>query len=201
MSAQPAAPAWAPLARDLSSILSKRTANPRATLYRAAVELTRDDVTGRVNAAAVTAHEIIWAAVEIVGLDASPDERLRALCRSLAIYLADLTQRPAEEIHARLRAVASDLSPTPTAAALADAYLRLRRDLATASEALADIASAEERAVAGRAYSANGKCRSCGAPVHWHLSGVNGKNTPHDLDGTSHFKTCPQANDWSKRSR
>ena len=34
------------------------------------------------------------------------------------------------------------------------------------------------------------KCRGCPALVYWWET-VNGKPSPHDRDGTSHFATCP----------
>lgn len=37
-----------------------------------------------------------------------------------------------------------------------------------------------------------GQCRSCRAPVQW-CTTPSGKPAPVDVDGTSHFATCPQA--------
>jgi hypothetical protein len=41
-------------------------------------------------------------------------------------------------------------------------------------------------------------CRSCGSPITWGES-VNGKLTPMDPDGQTHFITCPQRREWRKR--
>jgi len=42
------------------------------------------------------------------------------------------------------------------------------------------------------------KCRSCRALVTW-VKTEKGKWMPVDPDGTSHFATCPNANDWRKK--
>ena len=42
-------------------------------------------------------------------------------------------------------------------------------------------------------------CRSCGAEITWET--IDGKWHPYNLNGTSHFDTCPQANSWRKQSR
>jgi hypothetical protein len=44
-----------------------------------------------------------------------------------------------------------------------------------------------------------GRCRSCGAPIAWAKYSVDGKAAPFNPDGTSHFATCPQADQWRKR--
>lgn len=46
------------------------------------------------------------------------------------------------------------------------------------------------------------ECRSCGAPILWCIT-AKGKKMPVDVptdDGptTSHFATCPEANQWRK---
>ena len=46
-------------------------------------------------------------------------------------------------------------------------------------------------------------CRSCGAPVWWGRT-AKGKACPLDVQSgertaVSHFSTCPQAKDWTKR--
>lgn len=42
------------------------------------------------------------------------------------------------------------------------------------------------------------RCRSCNASIVWGTT-KNGKICPLDYStGQSHFKTCPQANSWSK---
>jgi hypothetical protein len=46
-------------------------------------------------------------------------------------------------------------------------------------------------------------CRSCRAPVYWGYT-AKGKRCPYDVvDGAateiSHFATCPQAKQWTKR--
>lgn len=43
-----------------------------------------------------------------------------------------------------------------------------------------------------------GRCRSCGAAIEWRIT-AKGRRAPYDLDGTSHFATCPEANDWRKK--
>jgi hypothetical protein len=42
----------------------------------------------------------------------------------------------------------------------------------------------------GYQYRDAGKCKGCGAPMIWWETPA-GKLSPHDLDGTSHFATCP----------
>lgn len=45
------------------------------------------------------------------------------------------------------------------------------------------------------------KCKSCGYPIYWQRSN-SGKWTPLDWDTMeSHFKTCPQASQWSNKSK
>lgn len=44
------------------------------------------------------------------------------------------------------------------------------------------------------------RCRSCGAPVEWRMTAA-GKRSPYDLDGTSHFATCPDAARWRRRAK
>lgn len=41
-------------------------------------------------------------------------------------------------------------------------------------------------------------CHSCGAPMYWSES-KNGKPVPTNPDGTSHWGTCPQAQEWRKK--
>ncbi len=44
-------------------------------------------------------------------------------------------------------------------------------------------------------------CRSCGAKIIWGKT-PNGKSCPFDYStGESHFKTCPQAAGWGKKSK
>lgn len=43
-----------------------------------------------------------------------------------------------------------------------------------------------------------GNCRSCHAEILWATHDVTGRRHPFDLDGTSHFATCPQASSWRK---
>jgi hypothetical protein len=44
------------------------------------------------------------------------------------------------------------------------------------------------------------RCRSCGAPVEWRRTAA-GKWCPYDAGtATSHFTTCPDAKDWSRRT-
>ena len=42
------------------------------------------------------------------------------------------------------------------------------------------------------------RCRSCRAEVAWAVTPA-GNRMPLNRDGTSHFATCPQANDWRRR--
>lgn len=42
------------------------------------------------------------------------------------------------------------------------------------------------------------KCRSCSAPITWGKT-AKGRPVPLDLDGESHFTTCPDAPEWSKK--
>lgn len=42
-------------------------------------------------------------------------------------------------------------------------------------------------------------CRSCQAPIRWAIHGTTSRRMPVNPDGTSHFATCPQADDWRKR--
>lgn len=44
-----------------------------------------------------------------------------------------------------------------------------------------------------------GRCRSCSRPVLW--GKFKGKPHPFDLDGATHFSTCPEAEDWRERRR
>ena len=41
-------------------------------------------------------------------------------------------------------------------------------------------------------------CRGCGALIQWWET-PNGKWSPHDFDGTSHFATCPLQEQFRKR--
>lgn len=43
-------------------------------------------------------------------------------------------------------------------------------------------------------------CRSCGADIHW-IETASGKRMPVNPDGTSHFATCPNADQHRKASR
>lgn len=45
-----------------------------------------------------------------------------------------------------------------------------------------------------------GTCRSCGASVVWVENPKTGKRPPYDMDGKSHFATCPQSTAWHGRS-
>ena len=42
----------------------------------------------------------------------------------------------------------------------------------------------------GHQYIESRRCKGCGATIHWWET-VAGMHEPHDLDGTSHFATCP----------
>lgn len=43
----------------------------------------------------------------------------------------------------------------------------------------------------------NGQCKSCNAPISWGKTD-GGKNHPYNLNGTSHFETCPNAKQHRK---
>jgi hypothetical protein len=45
------------------------------------------------------------------------------------------------------------------------------------------------------------KCRSCGEPIIWKPYPTTGKMHPFNLDGTSHFSTCPQAKNWRRKKK
>ena len=45
-----------------------------------------------------------------------------------------------------------------------------------------------------------GHCRSCGADVVFVENPKTGKRPPYDLDGKSHFGTCPEAEAWKGQS-
>jgi hypothetical protein len=42
-----------------------------------------------------------------------------------------------------------------------------------------------------------GNCRSCGAPIWW-IKHRNGRTGIYNIDGTSHFSTCPDAQNHRK---
>lgn len=44
------------------------------------------------------------------------------------------------------------------------------------------------------------RCRSCSAEVMWCITPA-GRRAPVDRDGTSHFATCPQGREWSRKGR
>jgi hypothetical protein len=50
------------------------------------------------------------------------------------------------------------------------------------------------------AGTAPSKCRGCGAEIYW-VKTRQGKNTPANHDGTSHFSTCPKADDFRKGAK
>lgn len=50
-----------------------------------------------------------------------------------------------------------------------------------------------------RAPSA-GVCRSCNAAIEWRDTPA-GKRAPFNLDGSSHFQTCPQSDQWKGQGR
>lgn len=49
----------------------------------------------------------------------------------------------------------------------------------------------------GYQYERMTRCRGCDAWIAWWLTPA-GKQSPHDLDGTSHFATCPKAKDFKR---
>jgi hypothetical protein len=42
------------------------------------------------------------------------------------------------------------------------------------------------------------KCKSCGALIEWIVT-EKGKRSPINLDGVSHWSTCPDAKTWKKQ--
>jgi len=44
------------------------------------------------------------------------------------------------------------------------------------------------------------RCKSCGASIAYKKAG-GAPAHPFNLDGTSHFTTCPQARTWRKRKK
>jgi hypothetical protein len=42
-------------------------------------------------------------------------------------------------------------------------------------------------------------CRSCQAAIGWYEHNESKKRAPFNPDGTSHFATCPQADQWRKK--
>ena len=44
------------------------------------------------------------------------------------------------------------------------------------------------------------ECKSCHARIVWGLT-KNGKRAPFDLNGMSHFTTCPDARKWTKKGK
>ena len=42
-----------------------------------------------------------------------------------------------------------------------------------------------------------GRCRGCGAEIWW-VKTKRGKPAPYDVDGLSHFATCPEAGRFRK---
>ncbi len=42
-----------------------------------------------------------------------------------------------------------------------------------------------------------GACRSCGASILWCVT-PKGRKAPVNLDGSSHFSTCPTAERWRR---
>lgn len=60
---------------------------------------------------------------------------------------------------------------------------------ATAEERLADLL---------KIIGNKGTCNGCGEVIIWVATKYK-KNTPLNADGTSHFKTCPHANEFRKK--
>lgn len=50
---------------------------------------------------------------------------------------------------------------------------------------------------AGYQYIDKRRCRGCVATVYWWRT-PSGKASPHDIDGTSHFATCPNADQFRR---
>jgi hypothetical protein len=49
----------------------------------------------------------------------------------------------------------------------------------------------------GYTFQRASRCRGCDSPVYWWET-VNGKPSPHDQDGVSHFATCPARDQFRK---
>jgi hypothetical protein len=50
----------------------------------------------------------------------------------------------------------------------------------------------------GYTFQRRGRCASCAALISW-LKTPIGRTGPWNVDGTSHFASCPEANKWRKR--
>lgn len=47
-------------------------------------------------------------------------------------------------------------------------------------------------------YHGSRKCRGCSSIIHWWET-PNGKMSPHDADGVSHFATCPRQAEFRRK--
>jgi hypothetical protein len=52
---------------------------------------------------------------------------------------------------------------------------------------------------AGWSEKNGGECRSCRAPIRWARNDETKRMSPFDLDGTSHFATCPDADTFRQK--
>ena len=41
-------------------------------------------------------------------------------------------------------------------------------------------------------------CKGCGEPIYW-IKTIRGQNMPLNLDGTSHWATCPKAGEFRQK--
>jgi hypothetical protein len=132
---------------------------------------------------------------------------LRDLCTQAAARLETLGLSP-KEAKSRLWDTIKDAVPseplgeadlariTPEIIAAAERDVRRHRE--SNARAAAALTQAEERFTKGQLLKSNGNCRSCGQAVRFIRNAETGKSPPSNLDGTSHFATCPQAGQWRR---
>ncbi len=69
----------------------------------------------------------------------------------------------------------------------------------TATELLAFVHGVDKEFLRTNPEANLGSCRSCGEPVLW--GKLKDRPHPFNLDGTSHFSTCEQAEQWRQRNK
>lgn len=203
----PKARGWDVLLQDLCDLIAPHISGaPEQALLDAYLASAEDGLpphpTERVTIHHLLGGDLLWGAAEVMGYgdtEESVTRVTRALLEQAAARLGMdvlyLRRRLWSGVMARVTARA--VPPRPdrpahTAWDIADAWGELRLDLRQVAQARASITEAEEKAASATVYRANGKCKSCFAPVHWRMTDA-GRPSPHNLDGTSHFSTCPHA--------
>lgn len=190
------------LLQDLCDLISPHiSGDPQEALYASAIA-AMDDGLAPIAKGSILGGDLLFAAANVMGYgdtEESVTRVTRALLEQAAARLGMdvgyLRRRLWAGVMSRVTARAVPARPdrpAHTAWDIADAWGELRLDLRQVAQARASIAEAEDRAASATVYRANGKCRSCLAPVHWRMTDA-GKSSPHNLDGTSHFATCPHA--------